>query len=155
MRMSSSPAVLLYREPDLTRDPSGPNVLLVPSLVGNSLPEREKVRRRPPVAKLHCKAFQFPVSQVLLTAVGVHVGLTAYLTAYLNAYLLLTVLLISASRTQVSECLLGQQHSLVPTLSPTCHAASRCLAFRIHTQGMSLCSSPTCRILLFLPYLCF
>ncbi|KAL3157603.1 hypothetical protein ABBQ32_012053 [Trebouxia sp. C0010 RCD-2024] len=49
------------KEPDLTRDPSGPNVLLVPSLVGNSLPEREKVRRRPPVAKLHCKAFQFPV----------------------------------------------------------------------------------------------
>lgn len=83
MLMSSSSAVLFYREPDLTRDLPGLHALHVPSQLGNSLPEREKVRRRPPVAKLHCKAFQFPVSQNLLTAVGVHVCLTACLTAYL------------------------------------------------------------------------
>lgn len=52
----------LYREPDLSKNPSEPQVLHVPSHTGNALLEREGVRRRPPIAKLHCKAFQFPVS---------------------------------------------------------------------------------------------
>lgn len=55
-------SLLLYREPDLTRNPSGAQVLRVPSHTGNALLDREGVRRRPPIAKLHCKAFQFPVS---------------------------------------------------------------------------------------------
>ena len=53
---------LLYREPDLTKNPSEAQMLHVPSHTGNALLEREGPRRRPPIAKLHCKAFQFPVS---------------------------------------------------------------------------------------------
>ena len=50
------------RAPDLTRDPSEPQTVHVPFHTGNSLLEREGAKRRQPIARLHCKAFQFPVS---------------------------------------------------------------------------------------------
>ncbi|KAA6425245.1 MAG: hypothetical protein FRX49_04740 [Trebouxia sp. A1-2] len=52
------------REPDLTRDPSEPHAAVrVPFQSASSLAEREGVKRRQPIARLHCKAFQFPVMQ--------------------------------------------------------------------------------------------
>ena len=52
----------MLREPDLTRDPSEPQAAVhVPFQSVSSFAEREGVKRRQPIARLHCKAFQFPV----------------------------------------------------------------------------------------------
>lgn len=53
----------LFREPDLTRDPSEPHAAVrIPFQTANSSSvEKEGPIRGQPVARLHCKAFQFPV----------------------------------------------------------------------------------------------
>jgi len=52
----------MLREPDLTRDPSEPHAAMrVPFQSASSFAGREGTKRRQPIARLHCKAFQFPV----------------------------------------------------------------------------------------------
>ena len=52
----------MRREPDLTRDPPEPHAAVpVPFQSASSFAEREGIKRRQPIARLHCKAFQFPV----------------------------------------------------------------------------------------------
>ena len=52
----------MLREPDLTRDPSEPHAAVhVPFQSASSFAEREGIKRRQPIARLHCRAFQFPV----------------------------------------------------------------------------------------------
>lgn len=50
------------RAPDLTKDPSETHAVHVPFQASSSFPEREGARRRQPIARLHCRAFHFPVS---------------------------------------------------------------------------------------------
>ena len=52
----------MLREPDLTRDPSEPQAAVhVPFQSASSFAEKEGIKRRQPIARLHCKAFQFLV----------------------------------------------------------------------------------------------
>ncbi|KAL0021311.1 hypothetical protein WJX77_002429 [Trebouxia sp. C0004] len=54
----------LPREPDLTRDASEPHAAVrVHFQSGSCFAEKEGIKRRQPIARLHCKAFQFPVTQ--------------------------------------------------------------------------------------------
>ena len=55
---------LVCREPDLTKDPSDPHAALQGALPSHSsFAEREGTTKKGQnVARLHCKAFQFPVS---------------------------------------------------------------------------------------------